>query len=106
MQTSTSDMIYRMRTYTGVSANVDAFNAFFRAHLLPVQTKHGARLVGRWHTENDRIVAVWEYASRDEYDRIEEAVRRDPLSAAARARRDALPRLFDGVEETFMASTL
>ena len=99
-------MIYRMRTYEGVSENIDAFNAFFLEYLLPSQLKHGARLVGRWHTESDKIVAVWEYASRADYLRIEAAVRQDPLTTRARILRETLPRLYESVEETFMVSTL
>lgn len=46
---------------TPVLANLAAFNEFFRDHLLPVQIRHGARLVGRWQTEDNRVVAVREY---------------------------------------------
>jgi hypothetical protein len=99
-------MIYRMRIYTGVSANVAAFNDLFATLLLPNQLKHGARLVGRWQTEGDKIVAVWEYASREDYDRIEEAVRRDALAKKAQRRLARLPKLYETMEETFMVSTL
>jgi|SRR6187399_1134300 len=99
-------MIYRMRTYTGVSANVEAFNDLFATYLLPNQLKHGARLIGRWQTDSDKIVAVWEYASREDYDRIEEAVRRDPLREKAQRRLAKLPKLYETMEETFMVSTL
>jgi len=99
-------MIYRMRVYSGVATHVDAFNAFFNQHLLPVQLRHGARLVGRWHTEDDRVVAIWEYDSREEYRRIQEAVVLDPDSASAKAIRDTLPQLFDSMQETLMVSTV
>jgi hypothetical protein len=95
-----------MRIYSGVAPNVDAFNAFFFHYLLPNQTKHGARLVGRWQTEDDRIVAIWAYDSRDAYERIEDEVRRDPLAAEARSMRESLPRLYESVEETFMVPTV
>jgi hypothetical protein len=95
-----------MRTYSGVSRNIEAFNEFFWTHLLPVQVKHGASLVGRWQTEDDRVVAVWAYANRDEYLRIADAVRGDRLAAKAREVLATLPRLFERVEETFMVSTL
>lgn len=99
-------MIYRMRIYSGVAIHADAFNAFFNQHLLPVQLRHGARLVGRWHTEDDRIVAIWEYDSRDAYQRIQDAVARDPESARAKAVRTTLPQLFDSMHETLMESTV
>ena len=99
-------MIYRMRTYDGVKENVEAFNAFFANHLLPVQIRHGARLIGRWHTEDDRIVAVWEYDSRERYEQIQAAVRADPDSAKAQEIRKALATLYRSMQETFMESTV
>jgi NIPSNAP len=77
-----------------------------RRHLLPVQLRHGARLIGRWETEDGRVVAVWEYDDRPAYERIESAVRRDPDSRRARQYRATLPPLITGQEETFMTSTL
>jgi hypothetical protein len=58
-----------MRIYSGVS-NIDAFNTFFLNYLLPNQMKHGARLIGRWQTETNRVVAIWEYDSHEAYQRI------------------------------------
>jgi hypothetical protein len=57
-------VIYRMRIYQAVPENLPVFHEFFRAHLLPVQLRHGSRLVGRWETEDGRVVAVWEYDDR------------------------------------------
>lgn len=99
-------MIYRMRTYDGVRANIAVFNTFFEKHLLPMQLRHGARLVGRWLTEDDRIVAVWEYDSRESYEQIEAAVRRDPDATQAQAIRRTLPTLYREMHETFMESTV
>jgi hypothetical protein len=99
-------MIYRMRIYSVAAKHVDTFNAFFNQHLLPIQLRHGARLVGRWHTEDDRVVAIWEYDSRDAYQRIHDAVVHDPDSAKAKAVRSKLPQLFDSMQETLMESTV
>jgi NIPSNAP len=99
-------VIYRMRVYDTVRENLPVFHDFFRAHLLPVQLRHGARLVGRWETEDGRVVAVWEYDDRPAYERIESAVRHDPDSRRARRHRATLPILITGQEETFMTSTL
>jgi hypothetical protein len=99
-------MIYRMRIYSAVRANGAAFNRFFEQHLLPVQLRHGARLVGRWHTQDDRIVAVWEYDSRERYEQIQAAVRSDADSVRAREARKTLPVLYQTMEETFMESTV
>ena len=98
-------MIYRMRIYRAVPENLAAFHEFFREYLLPVQLRHGARLVGRWQTEDDRVVAVWEYDDRQAYERIDAAVRADPDSQRAQKRRACLPVLFTAKDETFMSST-
>ena len=64
-------MIYRMRIYEPVRANLPLFHDFFLTQLLPVQLRHGARLIGRWETDDGRVVAVWEYDDRSAYERIE-----------------------------------
>lgn len=97
-------LMYRMRTYRAVPENLPVFHAFFRDWLLPVQLRHGARLVGRWETENHRVVAVWEYDSREAYERIDAAVRADPDSRRAQHRRATLPPLFTSREEVFMCA--
>ena len=75
-------------------------------HLKPVQLKHGARLVGRWQTDDDRIVAVWEYDSMDAYQAIQQKVVADPDTHKAREIRKTLPPLIVEQEEVFMKSTV
>jgi hypothetical protein len=99
-------MIYRMRIYQTVRENLPLFHDFFRTCLLPVQKRHGARLVGRWETEDGRIVAIWEYDDRASYERIEAAVRADPQSRRAQERRAQLPPLITSQEEVFMTATV
>jgi NIPSNAP len=99
-------VIYRMRIYDTVRENLPLFHDFFRTHLLPVQLRHGARLIGRWETDDARVVAIWEYDSRATYERIEAAVRHDPDSRLAQEIRATLPPLFTAQEETFMTTTL
>lgn len=100
-------MIYRMRIYQTVSEHLEAFHTFFLERLLPLQQRHGARLIGRWETDDQRVVAVWEYDDVEAYQRIEAAVHADPDAAAAQAyRRDALPEFFTGKEEVLMRSTV
>lgn len=99
-------MIYRMRIYKAIPENVEAFNGFFLQHLLPVQRRHGARLIGRWVTEDSRIVALWEYDSREAYERIRAAVDSDADSDTAKEVRKSLPPLFSEMEEVFMTSTV
>jgi NIPSNAP len=95
-----------MRIYHAVPENLPVFHEFFRTCLLPVQLRHGARLVGRWETEDARVIAVWEYDDRAAYERIEGAVRGDRDSAAARQRRSELPPLIVSQEEVFMTATV
>jgi NIPSNAP len=98
-------VIYRIRTYTAVPENIERFHAFFRDFLLPIQLRHGARLIGRWASD-DRIVAVWEYDDIDAYHRIDAAVRADPDSAVARAHADTLGPIYLSRDDQFMHSTL
>jgi NIPSNAP len=95
-------VIYRMRMYDTVRENLEVFHAFFRDHLLSVQLRHGARLVGRWETEDVRVVAIWEDDDHAAYERIDAAVRQDPDSWRAQERRAQLPPIIKAQEETFM----
>jgi NIPSNAP len=95
-----------MRSYQAVTENLAVFHDFFRGYLLPVQLRHGARLVGRWETEDGRVVAIWEYDDRAAYERIEAAVRADPDSRRAQRYRASLPALMTATDEVFMSSTV
>ena len=99
-------MLYRMRIYRAVPENLAAFHEFFRDYLLPVQLRHGARLIGRWQTDDNRVVAVWEYDDRQAYESIDAAVRDDPATQRAQEQRTRLPTLFTTKEETFMSPTI
>jgi hypothetical protein len=98
-------MLYRMRVYRAVPASLPAFRQFFQERLLPVQLRYGARLIGRWETDDDRVVAIWEYDDRGSYEQIQAAVSRDPDSQRAQEYlRAHLPDLFTSMEELFMTS--
>jgi hypothetical protein len=99
-------VIYRMRTYQAIPDRLAAFNAFFIDYLLPVQIRHGARLVGRWATTDDRVVAVWQYDDMAHYQQVQAAVRDDPDSTSAQRHRVDLGELFTSRTEAFMTSTL
>jgi hypothetical protein len=92
-----------MRIYHAVRENLPLFHEFFRVCLLPVQLRHGARLAGRWETEDGRVIAIWEYDDRAAYERIDAAVRADPDSRHAQERRAQLPALMTSTEEVFMS---
>jgi hypothetical protein len=101
-------VLYRYRIYDTVPGQESAFTDFFLAYLLPVQLRHGARLVGRWLTDDGaRVIAIWEYDSEESFNAIDQVVRADPDSLVAQQyRREALPTMFTAVEEGFMRSTV
>jgi len=82
-------MLYRIRRYAAVPERLAAFNDFFSGYLLPIQVRHGARLVGRCETEEAEVIAVWEYEDKAAYERIDVTIRADPDSAKAREQRDS-----------------
>jgi len=99
-------MIYRMRIYRAVEDNIEVFNKFFNEQLLPVQLKYGARIIGRWQTNDFRIVAVWEYDDLESYEHIQAQVRIDSGSIAAQEHRKSLPQMAYEQEEVFMTNTI
>ena len=99
-------MYYRTRIYRAVPENLEIFHKFFLERLLPIQKRHGARLVGRWQTEDERVVAVWEYDSPEHYQRVHARVAADPDAIEAQEYRRQLPPLVLETEEFFMRSTL
>lgn len=99
-------MIYRRRTYKIRPEMAERFTRFFEEHLLPIQMKHGAVLVGRWLIgSRDEIMALWEYPSYEEYQRIDTAVRNDPLQRQAQEARSQLGELYLERHEAFLTPT-
>ena len=74
-------MFYRRKFYTVKNEFVEKFNEHFNNTNLPNQLKYGARLVGRWMTDNKdnttEIFAIWEYDSYNDYIEIENNVKGD-----------------------------
>ena len=101
-----ASMLYRVRRYAAVPEKLAAFHEFFNDYLLPVQVRHGARLVGRWETDDAEVIAVWEYDDLAAYERIDAAVRADPDSARAQEHRRSLGLLFTKEHETFARSSV
>ena len=101
-------MMFRLRQYKVAPGKIEVFNAFFREHLLPVQKRYGARLIGRWQTKDGKsITALWVYDSIEQYESIQAKVRVDPDSVKAQEfRRAELNPLFTETEEAFMVSTI
>lgn len=99
-------MFYRKKSYEIEPDMLETFNEFFHDYLYPNQLKHGAELVGRWTTDDHRkIYAIWAYKSKEDYERIEEMVRADPMHDMAQKRRQSLPPLMLSSNQEFMEAT-
>lgn len=73
-------MFYRRETYRVRPEKLHELNEFFHKYVLSNQVKNGAKLIGRWVTEeNDEVVVMWEYPSFEEYLKIEERVLKDDM---------------------------
>jgi NIPSNAP len=100
-------VLFRLRTYSVEPGRLAAFNQFFLERLLPIQVRHGARLVGRFESaDQHRIFALWAYDDQAAYERIDRRVLNDPDSAAARRERESLEPLVSDVTEDFVTSTV
>ena len=101
-------MTFRIRRYEVVPGKTEAFNDFFLTRLFPVQKRHGARLVGRFQTDDGlQIVAVWVYQSFEHYKEVQGLVAEDADSIAAQEyRRQVLEPLFTATAESFTTSTV
>jgi len=101
-------MIFRLKQYIITQGKTEVFNKFFQGHLLPVQKRHGARLVGRWQSDDaKRITALWCYDSVEHYKFIEAKVKADPDAIKAQEyRKQELAPLFQATSESFLHSTV
>ena len=74
-------MFYRRKFYIIKNEFVEKFNEHFNNTNLPNQLKHGARLKGRWMSDNKdnttEVFAIWEYDSYNDYIEIENNVKAD-----------------------------
>jgi 8-oxo-dGTP diphosphatase len=101
-------VFFRLRTYSVEPGKLGVFNEFFLERLLPVQLRHGAKLVGRFESaEESRIYALWAYDDEAAYEEIDRRVRADPDAAASQLERQSLDPLFtDETVEDFLTSTV
>lgn len=97
------DVIYRRKQYDVTPEQLAKMNDFFRDYVLPIQLRHGARLVGRWIDEDGtEILAIWEYDSMERYREIEQLVSQDPMQKRAEAERRKLGPLCLRSREDFL----
>jgi len=99
-------MIYRKKSYKINPDKLKQFNDFFHHYLYPNQIKHGAKLIGRWVNEsNDKIEAIWQYESIEQYEQIEIMIRESELHLKAKEKRAQLGELFIESHQEFLTST-
>ncbi|RPF53400.1 NUDIX hydrolase [Aquisalibacillus elongatus] len=96
-------MFFRRKTYQISSDQIETFNNFFHHYLLPNQLAHGAKLVGRWvNEEKSEIMAMWEYESKEHYEKIEQKIKQTELHQMAQEKRKGFT--YES-QEDFMYST-
>ncbi len=79
-------MHFRCERYIVAEGKADAFASFFVRQLLPIREKYGARLVGRWQTDDEiEVLAIWAFDSPAAAAEIDSLVRDDPATEQARA---------------------
>lgn len=99
--------VFRGRIYSVDPVRLPAFTEYFLTYLLPIQERHGAKLVGRWSSaDGSKVVAVWMYDSADHAHLAQDAVRNDPRSEAARTVREASEPFYLSCEEMMLTSTV
>ncbi|TGB03527.1 NIPSNAP family protein [Halobacillus salinus] len=110
-------MIFRRKMYKVAPSILEDFNKHFNETLLPTQLKYGARLVGRWMTEEKdgviEILAIWQYESQEDYQVIEGKVRGDDAHIERVEKwfqklggRDKLKEVFLHIDQDFMKTTV
>lgn len=97
-------MFYRRETYETHPNKVKELIKFFDDHILPVQIKNGARLVGSWVTvDKAEHIVLWEYPSKEEYIKIDKRVKNDPMYLQAMS--SEYKRLYLDYRQDFLTQT-
>jgi hypothetical protein len=101
-------MLFRLRSYETAPERVADLTDHFRERLLPIQRRHGARLVGRWQTgDGARVLTLWAYRDAEHYAEVRAAVDADPDLARAMAwQREHLGELYTRLEDVLLTSTI
>ncbi|WP_404330331.1 NUDIX domain-containing protein [Mesobacillus maritimus] len=72
-------MYYKRESFKVLPERVEEFQQLFEQYLLPVQVKNGAKLVGKWLTESNEVMVIWEYPNQEEYQKIQQRVNKDEM---------------------------
>ncbi len=99
-------MFCRREIYKISPGRIIECNTFFNEYVMPIQLKNGAKLIGRWITEEENeILTMWHYPSYDDYLKIEERVKKDELHQQAQAQLLKLGKLYLDSRQDFLTST-
>ncbi len=81
-------------------------NKLFDEYVLPNQLKNGAKLIGRWITEDkNEIVTMWHYPNYGDYLKIEKRVKKDQLHQQAKKQLLTLGNPYLDYRQEFLTST-
>jgi NIPSNAP protein len=106
----TAKRVFEIRTYTAQEGKLDALNARFRDHTIPIFEKHGIKNVGYWVPQDaplkqSTLIYILAHPSREAAAKNWEAFRNDPDWQKARAESEAKGPLVSRVESIFVEAT-
>ena len=102
--------VFEIRTYTAQEGKLDALNARFRDHTIPIFEKHGIKNVGYWVPQDaplkqNTLIYILAHPSREAAAKNWEAFRNDPEWQKARTESEAKGPLVSRVESVFVEAT-
>jgi hypothetical protein len=102
--------VFEFRTYTAQEGKLDALNARFRDHTIPIFEKHGIKNVGYWVPQDaplkqNTLIYILAHPSREAAAKNWEAFRNDPEWQKARTGSEAKGPLVSRVESIFVEAT-
>jgi hypothetical protein len=102
--------VFEIRTYTAQEGRLDALNARFRDHTIPIFERHGMKNVGYWVPQDaplkqNTLIYILAHPSREAAAKNWEAFRNDPEWQKARAESEAKGPLVSRVVSIFIEAT-
>jgi hypothetical protein len=102
--------VFEIRTYTAQEGKLEALNARFRDHTIPIFEKHSMKNVGYWVPQDaplkqNTLIYILAHPSREAAAKNWEAFRNDPEWQKARAESEAKGPLVSRVECVFVEAT-
>lgn len=99
-------MIYKKEIITIHPDDYERVTQFFHKYELPLHLGHGARLIGRYKTEeSNEVTCLWEYDSHEEFHNIQEKIKQSDLYRKAMKERDDIEQLFLEVKVEMLEKT-